>query len=241
MSKIKKNALVCLMGDDRRYIVKAKGEFSTNNGQIDLGALAGKEFGIKAKTHLGKEFTVIEPRLVDLRPKRLPQIVMPKDIGLITGHTGLGKKDIVAEAGTGSGVMTLALANIAKKVYTYEIREDFFEVAKENLKGAKNVEMKNKDVCDGIEEKDIDVAVLDMGAPENAIETAYDALKPGGFLVVYSPVIEQVERVYSKLGKFTSIRTIEGIQRDWDIGNNKTRPRTRMLGHTAFLTFARRI
>ena len=240
MNTIKKNALICLIGE-KKYIIKAKGEFSTQYGQIDLDKIIGKKYGTTIKSHLGKTFTVIEPRIVDLKPKRLPQIVMRKDIGLIIGHTGLGKKDIVVEAGTGSGVMTTALANIAKKVYTYEIREDFFKVASENLKGFRNIEMANRDICQGIKEKDVDVVILDMGAPQEAVKEACKALKPGGFLVVYSPVLEQVERVYAELDKFSWVRTIEGIEREWEIGNNRTRPKTRMLGHTAFITFARKI
>ncbi|MFH1786934.1 MAG: tRNA (adenine-N1)-methyltransferase [archaeon] len=233
-----------LLSGPRSYVVRVeKKKFSTQHGEIDLGALIGKKYGITVKSHMGVEFFCLEPRLPDMLRKirRMPQIITLKDSGIIAAYTGLSKKDVVIEAGTGSGALCIFLAGIAKKVYSYEIRADFFEVAKKNIRlaGAKNAVLRNKDVCQGVKEK-CDVFVLDMGSPELAVETAKKCLKPGGYLIVYSPVIEQVQRVYQKLGGFRYIRTKEIIEREWEIGDNKTRPKTQGIGHTAFLTFARK-
>ncbi len=242
--KITKKSDVLLIGE-RKYVVSAgQKQFSCEFGNFDLKELVGKEFGTKISTNKGKEFSAVKPRLCDLKLKRMPQIIMPKDIGMVAGYTALGKKDVVVEAGTGSGVACLAFANMAKKVYTYEIREDFAKVAEGNIKraGLKNILLKNKDVCAGIEEREVDIVFLDMGSPELAIGEAKKALCYGGFLVVYSPVIEQVLRVREKIEVegLAQVQTIECIRRDWEVGNNKTRPATRMIGHTAFLTFARK-
>jgi len=230
---------ILLIGKRNYLLDKSQKKFSTQYGELDL---TKAKVGKKIKTHLGESFNVVEPRSVDLlrKIKRAPQVIMAKDAGLITAFTGLTKKDVVVEAGAGSGMLTIFLAGIVKKVHSYEIRKDFYDVVKGNLEkcSVKNVELKNQDVgkC---KEKDVDVFILDMGSPEEHVKTAHKALKPGGFLVVYSPVIEQVLRL--RLEGFSSIETRECILRNWDVGNNKTRPRTRMLGHTGFVTFARKI
>jgi len=243
--KIKKRSDLLLVGERKYFVNTGMKQFSCEYGNFNLLELVGAEYGTKIKTNKGKEFHAIKPRMCDIRFKRMPQIVMPKDIGLVAGITCLGKKDVVIEAGTGSGLTCMAFANIAKKVYTYELREDFAEVAGENIKrsGLKNIVLKNKDVCTGIDEKEADLVFLDMGSPELAVAEAKKALTSGGFLVVYSPVIEQTLRVREKIAQegFTQIQTTECIKRDWEIGDNRTRPATRMIGHTAFLTFARKV
>ena len=50
-----------------------------------------------------------------------PAITQPKDAGLIIGYTGLGKNSKVLELGSGTGFMTVQLANIAKEVVSYDI------------------------------------------------------------------------------------------------------------------------
>jgi len=240
---IEKGDWVVLVGEKSYVVQVGDRPFSCQYGEIDVHKLKRKKYGGVLKSHLGKEFRVLEPRLPDMLKKirRQPQIIGMKDGGAIAGFCGLNKEDRVVEAGTGSAALTVFLAGIVKKVYSYEVREDFFKSAKKNLElcGVKNVVLKNKDFAE-MTEKDVDCIVLDMGSPEKVVDVAYKALKPGGFLVVYSPVLEQVERVRKKMENFNFVRTIELIKRDWEIGNNRTRPKTRMLGHTGFLTFGRR-
>ncbi|MCK5301095.1 MAG: tRNA (adenine-N1)-methyltransferase, partial [Thermoplasmatales archaeon] len=59
----------------------------------------------------------------------------------------------------------------------------------------------------------------------------------------YSPLISQVENTVKKLKKhnFIEIKTIENIQRELIITDYGTRPSFDMLGHTGYLTFARKI
>lgn len=246
--RIKKGDNVLFSGKKNYVINIGQNKFTTEFGDFNLGALVGKKYGIKVKTHLGYEFSVLQPRLPDLikKIKRMPQIITLKDAGIIASLTGLNKEDIVVEAGAGSGALTIYLAGIAKHVYTYEIRKDFYEIAKSNYEklGIKNITIKNKDVTKGIDEENVDVVTLDMEKPEAAFKAAHKALKPGGYIVVYAPIIEQVSRFkeHLKADYFTDVETFETILRPWDIEPpDKSRPSGHFLAHTGFLTFARKI
>jgi tRNA (adenine57-N1/adenine58-N1)-methyltransferase len=74
------------------------------------------------------------------------------------------------------------------------------------------------------------------------VKHAYKALKPGGYLVVYSPHIEQVISVSREIEKkdFCDLKTVENIVREWQI-EKITRPKTTGIMHTGFLTFARKV
>jgi len=54
---------ILLVGEDREYFVTAnEGQFSTDRGMIDRGALVGMSPGDEIRTHLGAPFTVLCPR-----------------------------------------------------------------------------------------------------------------------------------------------------------------------------------
>ena len=61
--------------------------------------------------------------------KRGPQVILPKDRGVILAYSGVGKNSVVVDAGAGSGWLAISLANVAKKVTSYEWREEFAELA----------------------------------------------------------------------------------------------------------------
>ncbi|MDP3624526.1 MAG: methyltransferase domain-containing protein, partial [Methanobacteriaceae archaeon] len=131
------------------------------------------------------------------------------------------------------------------KVYSYEIREDFAQIAQSNIDQfkLKNVEIKNKDIKEGIDEEDVDLVFLDLPRPYELLELVYESLKTGGWLAVYAPYIEQVQilhRISKKVG-FSEINTIECILREIEIKVKGTRPKTRMVGHTGYLSFARKL
>jgi tRNA (adenine57-N1/adenine58-N1)-methyltransferase len=248
--KIKVNELVFLLSKDESYLVKAeKRNFNTKSGIIKLQGIIGKKFGEKIKTHLGKEFTIVKPNIGDILEmgiKRLPQIITLKDLGIILAYTAIGKDSLVVDAGTGSGYAAIFFANyvINGKVVTYEIDRRFTKIAKENieLSGLKNIKLKQRDIIKGIDEKNVDLVNLDMKNAEKVVEHAYKALRPGGWLVVYSPNIEQVIKVQKEIKKlnFCEIKTIENIVREWKV-EKYTRPKTLGIMHTGFLTFARKV
>jgi len=247
--KIKQNDLALLLSEERSFLVKIEKnkKLHTDFGIIDLSKAIGKSYGSIIKTHKGKEFVLVKPSIVDFLNKKarmMPQAVRPKDSALILAFTGINKNSIVVEAGTGSAWLTLFLANYVKKIYSYEKRKDFFENAKKNIKasGMKNIVLKNKDIREGIDEKNVDAVILDMQNAETVVNLAYKALKPGGFFVVYSPYIEQVKAVVEEIKKynFAQVLTVENILRPWDVRGH-TLPKRQGLLHTGFLTFARKV
>ncbi|MEM2073365.1 MAG: tRNA methyltransferase, partial [Nitrososphaeria archaeon] len=124
--------LYSLKGKSWLVKVDSRNEFHTHFGVIKFSDLVGKRYGDVVKSNSGQEMILLEPLLVDylMKSERKTQIVYPKDIGLIIMETGIGPGSIVIEAGTGSGVLTTAVANFVRpsgKVYSYEIRPEFIE------------------------------------------------------------------------------------------------------------------
>jgi tRNA (adenine57-N1/adenine58-N1)-methyltransferase len=248
--KIKEGDSVLLLSRERNYLVKVEGrEFNTDYGVVNLKEIIGKQYGIVLKTHKDYEFAIVEPSIIDFINKKIkkkPQAIRPKDFALIIAFTGLKNNAIVVEAGTGSAWTTLMLASycVQGKIYSYEIRKDFFENAKKNIEtaGVENVVLKNKDILLGIEEKDVDLVVLDMINAEKVIVDAYKVLKPGGWLVVFSPYIEQVKDVVKEIEEYNFSKpfTTENILRYWDVRRH-TLPKRYGIVHTGWLTFARKI
>jgi len=241
--KIKKNSLILLLGKKNYLLSPIK--FSCEFGFFDLRKVVGKSFGVKIK--IGKEkFTIVKPSITDFlkKAKRGPQVVLPKDSSIILSITGCSPGWKVVDAGTGSGFLALFLANMGCKVYSYEKRKEFYEIARKNANnfGFKNISIKNSDVLKGIKERDVNLVTLDMQNPEKVIKNAFKALIPGGWIAVYSMHIEEVKKVYEELKKynFNEIKILENIQREWQSLGNLTRPKTYMLAHTGFLTFARK-
>lgn len=248
---MKEKELVLLLSKNSNYIAEVgKGKLHTKDGIFELVDLKKKKIGDKFKTHLGKEFKIVKPTIndvLDKKLKRLPQIIMPKDAALILAYTGITPGSLIVDAGTGSGFLAIFLASYIKpgKVVTYENDKRFIKIAKENIKNSglpKFIKLKQKDIIKGIDEKNVDLVTLDMKNAEKVVRHAYNALKSGGYLVVYSPYIEQVIAVTKEVERkgFFNIKTVENIVREWQI-EKYTRPKTVGLMHTGFLTFARKV
>ncbi len=177
--------------------------------------------------------------------KRGPQVMLPKDIGMVLAFTGVGKKSTCIDAGAGSGWLAVALGNVAKKVVSYERREDFALLAEENVKRAglaRYVKIKRKDIFEGIEEEEVDLVTLDMADSEKVVPHARKALKEGGYVVGYLPHAEQVQRFVKALNeeKFRDVFCIECIVREMLAREAGFRPDNMGLMHTAYLVFAKK-
>jgi len=244
---------VLLYLDQRRtYLVtvESKKSLHTHKGFIQLDELVGKEYGTRIASSMGVEFVALRPTVRDhvFKMLRKTQITYPKDIALIVMFSGIGPGSRVVEAGTGTGALTSALAFYVKPtghVYSYEIREDFMSTALKNLKKAgasEYVDLRNKDITEGIDETEVDAVVLDLATPWLVIPHAYSALKGSGTLVSFSPTIDQVVKTVEALKEngFVDIDTVECFMRRMQVERGKTRPQTLMTGHTGYITVARK-
>ena len=234
----------------KKYLLKEDKEFQSDLGIVSAEQIANSEIGDELKSHLDHTFKIVKPNVndfIDLMDRRC-SILIQKDIGSVLAHTGLGAGDRVVDAGTGAGAIALNFGNVVGsegKVYTYEIREDFAEVARKNIEnfGITNIEVKNKDIKEGIDEDNLDLIFLDLPKPFEIFEDVYDSLKVGGWLTVYAPYIDQAEVSYGiakKLG-FYNIDIIEILERGLEVRQQGVRPKTRMVGHSGYLLFARKL
>jgi len=143
-------------------------------------------------------------------------------------------------------MLVASMANVAKQVTTYEKREDFMKIAEKNFENLdlKNIKIKNKNIYDGISEKNIDLITLDLDSPWLVVEHAEKALVSGGFLVSYSPSTPQIQDFIKKIEQTENLqvlKVIEIIERIWKFEGRKIHPEYRMLGHSGFLVFVRKI
>ncbi len=231
--------------------VQAGQTFHTHKGYIKFDDVIGKEFGSTLTSSLGAQFTILKPILTDyiMKSSRNTQILYPKDAALIIMFSGIGPGSKVIESGTGTGALTTAIAHYIKpngKVHSYDIREESQKTAEKNLKRSGHidfVELKLKDVTLGIDERDADSVILDLAVPWLVVPHAYEALKPSGTLVSFSPTIDQVVKTTETLREhnFVNIETFECIMRGMQIERGKTRPQTLMTGHTGYITHARKV
>lgn len=237
----------------RTYMVSVEAEkqFHTHKGFVELGDLIGKPFGCLAVSSLGVGFHVLRPLVRDriLKTDRRTQVLYPKDIGYLLLQLDVGSGSRVVEAGTGSGALTLALANSVRPegmVYTYEINPKFQRVAAGNIERAglaDYVELKEGDVTEEINEGEVDAVVLDMATPWVVVPLAYEALAGGGVFASFSPTIEQVMKTVYAINEhpFKDVETVELILRNITVAENKTRPQTLMIGHSGYMTTARKV
>lgn len=234
----------------KKYVLKAGEQFESDLGIVSSQDIDNAEIGDEIESHLGHSFKIIKPNIndfIDVMDRRC-SILLTKDIGLVLAHTGLGAGSRVVDAGTGAGAIALNFGNVVGSeghVYTYEIREDFAEIAKKNIEnfGIENVTVKNQNVKEGIEEDNIDLVFLDLPKPYEIFEEVWDCLNVGGWMAVYAPYIDQAKlsyRVAKKLG-FYDIDISEILQRGLEVRQNGVRPKTRMVGHSGYLLFARKL
>ncbi len=178
------------------------------------------------------------------RLKRGPQVILPKDIGMIIAYSGIGKESVCVDAGTGSGWLAVSLARVCKQVVSYDTREDFIKIAERNKANEHldNLTIKKKDITKGIAEKEVDLVTLDMPDSHKAIKNAHRALRTDGYIFGYLPHMEQVKEFIATLNKykFKNVQAVELIERDMLVREEGMRPSTKGVWHTAYLVFAQK-
>jgi tRNA (adenine57-N1/adenine58-N1)-methyltransferase len=254
LNKVKENETVVLISkaNSNKFIFKIedKSQKITGLGVFNPNKLLNESYG--SEVTLGnKQYWLLQAKNLDFIEtiKRRAQIIIPKDAALIAMYCNLGPGSKVVEGGLGSGALTIFLLNLvgSKGVVTsYEIRKDFSKIASANIKRLDNFEnwvLKTKDISNGIDESNLDGVILDIPEPWNVVKTAYSSLFPGGILASFSPTVNQVEKMVLEINKFPfiEIRTYENLLRELVVKPGASRPAYDMLGHTGYLTIARKI
>lgn len=225
----------------RRYYIKDKNvSFHTNEGRISREDM-DKDI---IQTKNGEHIHLYEPVFKDnfQMIKKPAAVINPKDAGMIIAYTALTKNSIVIDAGAGSGALTSTMAVLCKRVYSYDVNEKHVKAVKQTIKDLEldNATCEFGDITKITPPEKVDMMTIDIPEPSEVMETARKALKPGGYLVLYTPQITQALRAVEKLDQdFHHENTCEIIKRNWEVSERKLRPSHTMLGHTAFLTFIR--
>lgn len=253
-SKAQDGDLIQLVGLRHKHFIfplTAGGQFHTHRGIVNHDELIGLPWGSQVFSHMGSPFFLLQPMLGDLLTDlpRNTQILYPKEIGFIMVTMGIGPGMRVMEAGTGSGSMTIAMAyNVGPtgQVISYEQRPEMQNLARKNLTRVglvDRVEFKLRDIGEGFDETDADAFFLDVANPYDYIPQVRAALKPGGFFCSLIPTFNQAERLLQTLRRnnFAFIEMCEILLRFYKAEPLRLRPTDRMVAHTGFLIFARRI
>jgi tRNA (adenine57-N1/adenine58-N1)-methyltransferase len=241
---------------DRTYLfwLQAGGTYHTHSGTLAHDLLLGNPEGTRAETSGGMVVTAFRPRFADfaLKMKRGAQVVYPKDLGPIVTYADVFPGARVLEAGTGSGSLSIALCRAVGRdgsIVSYELREEHHAQAVQNLeaffgKVPEMLELRIGDVEDvGRTGERFDRCILDLAAPWEPLEAIAGVLEPGGVLCAYLPTTIQIQQLVLALPAqgFLHIETFEVLRRSWHVTERSVRPDHRMIGHTGFLTVARRI
>jgi tRNA (adenine57-N1/adenine58-N1)-methyltransferase len=246
--------LVQLVGLTHKHFIfalKAGAEFQSHRGILKHDDLIGRLYGSQVFSHTGAPFFLLQPSIADILNDlpRATQILYPKDIGYILVMMGITPGKRVMEAGTGSGSVTIAMATAVGaegRVISYELKPDTQNLARKNLERVgltSRVEFKQRDIREGFDETDVDAFFLDVQFPYEYIEQVRAALKPGGFFGTIIPTFNQVEKTLIALKKhnFAFVEVCELMLRHYKSDPARVRPADRMVAHTGYLIFARRI
>ena len=244
---------ILILLDDRGHMhsVNIDGSMATVRG---LGTIETRNLQNRVGRRLDvgeRRFLVLAPSGRDLRAtmERGAQTLVPKDLAAILYDGDIVPGSRVVEAGCGSGALTVALARLVRpsgRVVAYDVRRECIAIARANLDRAALsdfVEFRQGDVRRGVPDRQVDAFMLDLPDPGAAVPAAWEALRACGHLATFSPNMEQVKETVAaiRLHPFVDIRTIELIEREMEVRDVGMRPSFAPLGHTGYLTFARKV
>jgi len=247
MDLMQENDLVVVVYREKKYLKRLEKDksFHGKGGILPLISAVGCPWG----TRFG-EYEVFRPTLEDLvmyGVRRETQIIFPKDAFFICAKLDLKSGSRVLEVGTGSGALTLLLSRMVGpggRVVSVEKEERHHKNAKKNvdkLAEFPNTELVCADV-DDFEGGEFDAAFVDLREPWLHLERIRTFLKgsaPIGFIV---PTANQVSETLVALRQgFGDVEVIEIMLRKYKTLAARLRPEDRMIGHTGYLLFARKL
>ncbi len=229
---------------------KDKEFISTNKGNIKIEDIQNCNWGGIVRTHKGYAYRISPVNLSEYvlyGIKRETQVIYPKDASYICFSLGLKNGYKVFECGSGSGALTMFMANCVRDegvVISYEKREKFLKLTELNVKrmGLENfVSLKLKDLYkEDIDEFDFDAAFIDTREPWKLIGKVEKKLKSGRKLGILVPTVNQIIEVLKEFENrnFYNISVEEILIRSYKTIHERIRPEDRMVAHTGYLIFA---
>jgi tRNA (adenine57-N1/adenine58-N1)-methyltransferase catalytic subunit len=248
-------AVIFIDRKERTYlrILRSGRNVSLRGTPFPCDSLIGLAEGSTIETPHGERLLLLRPTYAQLIPAlpRRAQPIYPKDLGPILAWGDIGPGTLVVEVGIGAGALTIGLLRAVGptgRLVSYELREDFAAAARENVARfhgeASNWTLRVADALAGIEERHVDRIVVDLPEPWHLLDTAFTAMRPGGVMTAFVPTAIQVKNLvdgFRAHGGFGAVETLETLLRNWHVQDRSVRPVHRMVAHTGFLVFARRL
>ncbi len=248
----------CLLvdGKGRHYLLALRdgGEFHFHGGKLPHAEIVGVGEGTALYSSADQRLVALRPRLADfiLSMRRGAQVVYPKDIGPILVWADIAPGQTVLEAGTGSGALAMALVRAVGpvgRVVSVDRREDHAAHGRKSIERyfgrvPDTLELRIGDVVDAVADVAPERLVLDVPEPWDVVPAAAEHLSPGGVFCAYVPTVPQVQQTRDALRsarRFIEVSTFEVLFREWSVEGRSVRPAHRMVGHTGFITVARRV
>jgi len=245
--------ILLYIDNKRRRLVKIRkgAVVNSDKGVVKHDDIIRKNWGESVTLSTGAKAYILKPTFYDLLmnlPKRITQVIYPKDIALMIMLSGIGSGSKVLEGGVGTGFLTAALAySVGPEghVYCYEIRKEFVNVAKQNLRLlglSDRVTIKIGDIRKDVTETELDAAFLDVPDPWNALGSLSKALKPSSPVLIFVPTVNQVIKVVKALEEHrisADVHIYESILREYQPKPEALRPYTLTIGHTGYIIFFR--
>jgi len=249
MDFIKEGDWILIRFKEKRYLkrVEIEKNFSYKGGVLYYKDLIGKPFGVK----IG-ELQIFKPTLEELilyGIKRETQIIYPKDSFFIAKKLNLSEGKLLLEFGTGSGAATMVFSSCVGKegkIYTFEREKRIFKTAKRNLEKfgfTENVVMfEGEFEPSKVKNIIFDAAFIDVREPYPYVESVWEVLKPSapvGFLLPTANQVQELLKVVKPF--FGDIEILEILTRYYKANPERFRPEDTMVGHTAYLLFAKKL
>jgi tRNA (adenine57-N1/adenine58-N1)-methyltransferase catalytic subunit len=247
MKAIAENDLILIIYKDKRYLKRAVTDksFHGKGGIINFADLAGMPFGIRHG-----QYEIYEPTMEDIVMyglKRETQIVFPKDASFICFRLGLMYGSKMLEIGTGSGALTFIFScavGPGGSVVSFEKEERHYKNAKKNIEHFAKWDNAKLYCGDVMEYGDggFDAAFIDVREPWMCLDKASELLKNSGLLGMIVPTANQITDILKELSnRFGDIEVLEIMLRRYKTVAERVRPVDRMVAHTGYLVFARKV
>ncbi|WP_129669649.1 tRNA (adenine-N1)-methyltransferase [Phytoactinopolyspora endophytica] len=241
-------------GRHHTITLQAGKEFHTHKGSFQHDALIGQPEGIVVTSTGGTAYLALRPLLNDyvLSMRRGATVIYPKDSAQIIAMADIFPGARVVEAGAGSGALAMSLLRAIGPdgaLHSYERREDFAEIATQNVEQffghvPATWRLTVGDLVEQLDDGEVDRVILDMLAPWECVEPLTRVIVPGGLLCCYVATTTQLSKVVETIrehGGFTEPSSWETMLRTWHVEGLAVRPSHRMVGHTGFLVTTRRL